>query len=107
MRSIPDAFPDAVANADDGIAMTRNGLRVQSWDRLMKDGRALRMAQLAIEESEGGSADEIVANLFRRLYPETTWPPSSGPMAEQWPTIVAAVGRTLGVPFPGHAHVVG
>jgi hypothetical protein len=93
----------AAATDNPGLAITVDDVDLLSWDRWMaKSPQAIKAAM-----AESDKPEEIVTNVFRRLYPNVAWPPPEGTgLWMRWQAIVAAVGRTLDRPFKTHMHVV-
>jgi hypothetical protein len=73
------------------------GLKIENWDSWMQV--APRLVQLALDE--GGSPEDVVASLMKRLAPNTPWPPPPGhAQRSTWDRMVAVARAHLGVTAP-------
>lgn len=87
-----------------GISIGADALELVDWSGWME--HAPEMIRATLDE---GSRDphEIVANMFRRLFPQHPWPPpENSPLHSTWNDMVAAVGRSLELPFKPHLEIV-
>ncbi len=93
----------ANASSEYGIALHAGKLEIVNWDAWMT--RAPSFIRVSLEE---GTTDPhaIVANLFRRLFPNQPWPPLDEKLLATWNEMVAIVGRSLERPFKPHLEIV-
>lgn len=79
-------------------------IELEDWSEWMDV--APKMLEVTLMEGER-DPDVVVANLFRRMYPDLPWPPPpESPMAETYHRMVAFAGRALDRPFKPHFEVV-
>jgi hypothetical protein len=114
---IPDSGPepeDLEADEDVGAVendLTTHGIRLVDGDLELVDWNALmqqvpELVRVTLAEGHRDPSD-ILTNLFRRLFPERSWPPSpEDPVHRKWSAMVASVGRTLERPFKPHFEIV-
>lgn len=87
-----------------GLSLAGEKLELMDWNAWMETAPTLLRATL----SEGTrDPEQLVANLFRRLFPESAWPPpEDSPLLGTWNKMVATVGRSLERPFKPHLEIV-
>lgn len=86
-----------------GIALRAGRLEIVDWNAWMR--RAPTYIRASLDEGVT-DPEAIVANLFRRLFPEHPWPPVDESLLATWYAMVAIVGRSLERPFKPHLEIV-
>jgi hypothetical protein len=87
------------------MALGDTGMHVVDWDTWMRD--APGALEVSLSEAPDGDPEEVVANLFRRLFPKEAWPPPpDSPRAKQFARMVEGVGRVLEKPVQPHLEIV-
>lgn len=84
-----------------GLVVVGDEIRIEDWSAWMRF--APHAIALALKDGST-TADDVLANTFRRIFPDHAWPPS--PSTPTWQRMVASVGRVLERPFVPHLRVV-
>jgi len=88
-----------------GLRIEDGKLVVVDWAAWMRDGPAL--IGVALEESPDSLAEEVAANVMRRIFPGYPWPPTADDaFHDTWRELLLVVGRAMEQGVKPHLEIV-